>query len=207
MVADTFGSCCTNLLSWSTYSNCTSSSSRCWEERVLTSDSRNGPDHVLSCALMSEVQPSLSQPPWKGRKTQQYKRKLVFVSCSRNNEQWNDHNFGCYKLRGYLEPFQCTDWTKQHETNEKCIMRNFTSCRSSPNVSDSIKDDNIGTACGMCIGGEKHMQRFCRETWKKEPTGRHKHRWENAMKMDQAKVWTVLLWLRTRKSGSVLWTR
>ena len=70
---------------------------------------------------------------------------------------------------------------------------------------DWIKD-NIGRACGMCIGGEKRVQRFCRETWKKELPGRRKHRWENATKTDKVKVWTVLLCLRKRKSRSVLWT-
>lgn len=168
MVADTFGPCHSNLLFESTYSNCTSSTSRCWEERVLNSDSRSGPDYVLSCALMSVVLPALSQLPWKGRKTQPYERKLIFMFWSCNDEQWNDRNFGRYKVRGYLE-LVSMHWLnrKQHETNAKCIIRSFTSQSPSPNIGDSVKDDNTGRACGMRIGGEKRTQRFCRDMWKK----------------------------------------
>jgi hypothetical protein len=80
---------------------------------------------------------------------------------------------------------------KQHKTNEKCITRSFTRRSSSPNIGDLINDDNIGRACGMCIKREKRMQSFCRENVKKKLSGRPKHRWEKAMKMDQTKVWTV----------------
>ena len=69
------------------------------------------------------------------------------------------------KVRGYLELVSMHRLNrKQHKTNEKCTMRSFMSHSSSTNIGNSIKDDNMGKACGMCIGGEKHVQRFCRET-------------------------------------------
>jgi hypothetical protein len=39
----------------------------------------------------------------------------------------------------------------------------------------------------------------------KRVLGRPRHRWENAIKMDlQAIGWTILIWIRTWKSGRVL---
>jgi len=76
----------------------------------------------------------------------------MFWSC--NDKQWNDRNFGRYTVRGYLELISM-HWLngKQQKINEKCILRTFTSRSPSPNIRGSIKDDNIGRACGTCIGG------------------------------------------------------
>ena len=62
---------------------------------------------------------------------------------------------------------------------------------------DNIYKNEMGGTCCTYGGQERCIQSFGGETWRKEPFGRPRHRWDCKIKMDfqEVGVWNGLIWL------------